>query len=158
MSKQDFLDKLKTALSGRIAPELVQENINYYADYIHTQIRMGRSEQEVLDSLGDPRLIARTIAETQSNTRNNQSNGYQQEYGYSYHGENSRREETTRRTNYSRSGNVVRMPGWVAAIIVMLVMMLVFTLIFTVLSFLAPILLPIIVVVFFVKLFRDWLN
>jgi len=28
MNKQDFLDKLKVALNGRIAPELVQENIN----------------------------------------------------------------------------------------------------------------------------------
>lgn len=158
MNKQDFLDKLKAALNGRIAPELVQENINYYADYIHTQIRMGRSEQEVLDSLGDPRLIARTIAETQSNRGDDRNGGYQRERSYSYHSENSYREEANRGTHYSPTGNVVKMPGWLAAIIVMLVMMLIFTLIFTVLSFLAPILLPIIVVLFFVKLFRDWLN
>ena len=158
MNKQDFLDKLKVALSGRIAPELVQENVNYYADYIHTQIRMGRSEQEVLASLGDPRLIARTITETQSKMRDDRNDGYQRDHGYSYRSEGFHREEETRRTHYAPTGNVVRMPGWLVALIVMLVMMLIFTLIFTVLSFLAPILLPIIVVLFFVKLFRDWLN
>lgn len=158
MSKQDFLDKLKGALNGRIAPDMVQENIDYYADYIHTQIRMGRSEQEVLDSLGDPRLIARTIAETQKDVGNNKNSDYQKERSYNYHGENTRRHEPNHRTDYSRTGNVVKMPGWMVVLIVMLVMMLIFTLIFTVLSFLAPILLPIIVVLFFVKLFRDWLN
>lgn len=161
MNKQDFLDKLKVALNGRIAPDLVQENVSYYADYIHTQIRMGRSEQEILSTLGDPRLIARTIVETQSSMGNERSNGYQYESTYSdgyrnqsHHGT----KEMDRRDEYSRTGRAVKMPGWLMAIIVMLVMVLVFVFIFSVLSFLAPILLPIIIVLFLVKLFRDWLN
>ena len=161
MNKQEFLDKLKMALNGRIAPNLVEENVNYYADYIHTQIRMGRSEQEVLGSLGDPRLIARTIAETQGSTGNTGQNGYQNEgtYRETYRNENYGRTGTTNSgSEYSRNGKVIRMPGWLMAILMMLVMVFVFSLIFSVLSFLAPIVLPIIVVLFLVKLFRDWLN
>ena len=61
MTKQEFLDGLGAALAGRISASLISENINYYEDYINTQVRMGRIEGEVVQSLGDPRLIAKSI-------------------------------------------------------------------------------------------------
>ena len=61
MNKQEFVDRLRMALNGRVSPGLVMDNVNYYQDYINTEIRKGRTEEEVLESLGDPRLIARTI-------------------------------------------------------------------------------------------------
>ena len=61
MDKQEFVDRLRMALNGRVSPGLVMDNVNYYEDYINTEIRKGRTEEEVLESLGDPRLIARTI-------------------------------------------------------------------------------------------------
>ena len=64
MNKQDFIDRLRMALNGRVSPGLVMDNVNYYEDYINTEIRKGRTEEEVLESLGDPRLIARTIIQT----------------------------------------------------------------------------------------------
>ena len=64
MNKQEFIDRLRAALNGRVSPNLVTENVNYYEDYINTEIRKGRTEEEVLETLGDPRLIARTIIET----------------------------------------------------------------------------------------------
>ena len=64
MNKQDFIDRLRMALNGRVSPGLVMDNVNYYEDYINTEVRKGRTEEEVLESLGDPRLIARTIIQT----------------------------------------------------------------------------------------------
>ena len=64
MNKQEFVDRLRMALNGRVSPGLVMDNVNYYEDYINTEIRKGRTEEEVLESLGDPRLIARTIIQT----------------------------------------------------------------------------------------------
>ena len=64
MTKTEFLDILKESLSGKISASLLQENMNYYNEYIDSQIRMGKSEQDVMESLGDPRLIARTIVQT----------------------------------------------------------------------------------------------
>ena len=61
MSKQEFLDKLRAALSGNVPAKLVEENVAYYSDYINAQIRVGRSEESVLQSLGEPRLIAKSI-------------------------------------------------------------------------------------------------
>lgn len=63
MTKQEFLDRLARALSGRVDSMIVNENISYYEEYIVTQIRMGKSEREVVQALGDPRLLARTISE-----------------------------------------------------------------------------------------------
>ena len=64
MTKQEFLEKLRLALNGRVSPAQLMENLSYYEDYINTEIRKGKGEEEVLAGLGDPRLIARTIVET----------------------------------------------------------------------------------------------
>ena len=69
MNKQEFVDRLRMALNGRVSPGLVMDNVNYYQDYINTEIRKGRTEEEVLESLGDPRLIARTIIQTNGGGR-----------------------------------------------------------------------------------------
>ena len=34
MNKQDFMDRLRMALNGRVSPGLVMDNVNYYEDYI----------------------------------------------------------------------------------------------------------------------------
>ena len=59
MTKREFLESLRLALSGKITSVQLAENLDYYEDYINTEIRKGRDEQEVLSELGDPRLIAR---------------------------------------------------------------------------------------------------
>lgn len=61
MSKEDFLQGLQTALSGNVPPAVIQEQLRYYKDYIQTEQQSGRTETDVLEELGDPRLIARTI-------------------------------------------------------------------------------------------------
>ena len=58
MTKQEFLEKLRLALNGRVSPAQLMENLSYYEDYINTEIRKGKGEEEVLAGLGDPRLIA----------------------------------------------------------------------------------------------------
>ena len=64
MDKDEFLSTLRSSLSGSVSAGVINENMNYYEDYINTEIRKGRSEEEVLDTLGDPRLIAKTVADT----------------------------------------------------------------------------------------------
>ena len=64
MNRQTFIDTLRRALYGRVSDYELADHIRYYEDYIQQEIMKGRSEQEVLGELGDPRLIARTILET----------------------------------------------------------------------------------------------
>ena len=61
MDKEEFLQGLQSALSGEVAPELVRENLQYYQEYIRTEMEKGRLEKEIMDELGSPRLIAKTI-------------------------------------------------------------------------------------------------
>lgn len=61
MTKREFLDLLESSLKGQIPPSAVASNLQYYRDYIAGEVAKGRSEESVLEELGDPRLIARTI-------------------------------------------------------------------------------------------------
>ena len=64
MNKEAFIDTLRRALYGKVSDYELTDHVRYYEDYIRQQMNRGRSEQEVLEELGDPRLIARTILET----------------------------------------------------------------------------------------------
>ncbi len=155
MSKQEFINRLQAALNGRVSPAAVAENVNYYEDYINTQIRLGKSEEEVLESLGDPRLIARTIVETSGkDARGTGTAGaysdsyYRQPQGDSrYDGGQDRKD----RKNF-------RIHGWMWTLVISLIVILGLSFVFSMVSFLAPVLIPILFVLFLVKLFRDWLN
>ena len=154
MDKQDFLSRLRAALNGRIPVPQVEETINYYRDYINVEMRKGRSEEEVLSSLGDPRLIARTIIQTNGmeddkhvssggDYRESDYHGepYQDGYG-GYHG--------TRRS--------FRIPIWLLTFFVIFLVIFIIGIVFSILTFLAPLIIVMGAVIFMVKLFRDWLN
>lgn len=61
MNKTEFIDMLRRHISEVSDPVFVNDTIDYYTDYIETGIRKGRSEEDVLAELGDPRLIAKSI-------------------------------------------------------------------------------------------------
>lgn len=64
MKKEEFLQGLTVALTNEVPPEIVRENLRYYEDYIREEMGKGRSENEIMEELGSPRLIARTIIDT----------------------------------------------------------------------------------------------
>ncbi len=63
MNKREFIEKLALALAGQVPRSVIEENIAYYDRYISEEVRHGKPERQVLDELGDPRLIARSIIE-----------------------------------------------------------------------------------------------
>ena len=64
MNRTEFLDILRSQLSGQMQEGKAAAHIRYYEDYIQSQVRSGHPEQEVLKQLGDPRLIAKTLIDT----------------------------------------------------------------------------------------------
>ena len=66
MSKNEFLHTLCEKLKEELTVAQIEEHARYYDDYINQEVRAGKSEAEVIASLGDPNLLARTILETQS--------------------------------------------------------------------------------------------
>ena len=57
MNCEEFLRQFRDALEGKVSENLIQENVNYYKSYINSQTIAGKSESDVLYSLGDPRLL-----------------------------------------------------------------------------------------------------
>lgn len=141
MGKQEFLDKLRLALNGRVSVETVSDTLAYYEEYINAEVRKGKSEEEVMTLLGDPRLIARTIIETKG-------------------GEASEASETSQ--EYEGDGEVERhrlaVPGWVWLIVILVVVVAVLSVVFKIISALFPVILILLAVSFLVKFFRDWAN
>ena len=64
MTRRQFIEELELALQGEVSVLVIRENINYYDGYIREQLASGKTEEEVMLLLGDPRMIARTIIDT----------------------------------------------------------------------------------------------
>jgi uncharacterized membrane protein len=63
MTKNEFLELLKNTLVGQIPDLEIESNMKYYEEYIREE-GYKTSEEEVINQLGDPRLIAKTIIDT----------------------------------------------------------------------------------------------
>ena len=89
MTKIEFLEKLRTALANDLTGAVIQENVDYYAGYIRSETEAGRNEEEVIEELGDPWVIAQTIIDTSVPAGANapyeaegQAYGHREEEGY----------------------------------------------------------------------------
>lgn len=69
MSKQEFLSILEAALKSGLPEIKVREHIAYYNDYISTEVNKGRAEADIIEELGDPRLLAKNILSTTRDTK-----------------------------------------------------------------------------------------
>lgn len=130
MSKQEFIEGLRRSLSSINDYAFVNDTISYYENYIESQIRMGKMEAEVMEELGDPRLIAKSIKATHiSGEEENEQNFSQDAYTENSH---------FPKTMFSFNGKEIRMPSWLIKTITIIILMVVFFLVFTVLRWLSP--------------------
>ncbi len=63
MTRMEFLDNLRTVLTGEIPDAELESNIRFYDEYIKSK-SSDKTEEMIMEQLGDPRLIAKTIVET----------------------------------------------------------------------------------------------
>jgi len=85
MSKADFIDGLGKSLMGKVDDNEYRKQIEYYSSYISREVASGRSEEDVIAELGDPRLIAKTIVHTytmKDNPINNRYRNYDNNTSY----------------------------------------------------------------------------
>lgn len=61
MTEREFLEKLREALENSLDNRIVQENMDYYRSYIEEETGQGRDEDEVIDELGDPWVLAQSV-------------------------------------------------------------------------------------------------
>lgn len=145
MDRAEFIDRLQRALSGGVNSSQVGEHVRYYREYIDKEIRKGRSEEEVLGSLGDPRLLAKSIIE--ANKRADVIEGTNQNYD-----EEAPEDMFERQTNI---GRVIRMPGWLIALIAVVIVLLIIGVAFSLISVLAPIMIPVLIVMLVINYLKS---
>ncbi|BDZ80427.1 DUF1700 domain-containing protein [Claveliimonas bilis] len=150
MTREEFLKKLKEALENDLSGRIVQENVSYYESYIIEEIRKGRAESEVIEELGDPWVIARSIidmAEGEPGTK---------EAYYGSAKSSSRQERAADRytDGMGKSGNihVFSMDSWWKKLLVILGVIGIFLIIIAVIGGIFSLLMPIIVPVLCIAL------
>ena len=63
MSKEEFLRELEEALAGDVPEAVIRDNVSYYGSYLSQEMAKGRSVKEIVDEIGEPFIIAKTIIE-----------------------------------------------------------------------------------------------
>lgn len=103
MTKNEFVDILRRNISSVNDYEYVNETVQYYMGYIESEIRKGKTEEEVLNELGDPRLIAKSI-------KNSRAVGSDDEYAEST---DTVEEEKNKKIHINTaSGKSLQLPLW----------------------------------------------
>ena len=127
---------MRKALSGRVNYQIVNDNVAYYENYIDSEIRKGRSEKEVLNELGDPRLLARTIIDTAEES--------DRVYG----------EEEEERNGKNLFGRILRLPSWVFVLLMFVVFLVVLNIVGFVIATVLPVALPLLLLCYVIRYFR----
>lgn len=140
MDRQEFLNTLRQALAGEVSAETINENLNYYNEYIVAEVRKGRTEPEVMQGLGDPRLIAKTIIDTQG--------GSDPRASYVYD------EPETEEVYEEGSQRMLRLPGWAMLILIVAAAFVVVGTVSSVVITLLPVIVPVIFIIYLVRMFR----
>lgn len=155
MDRNEFVSTLRGVLTGEVPASVVEDNVRYYDSYISQEIASGKSEREVMESLGDPRLIARTIIDTQR-----QQGGYEEQPSYT-------REEPEREkgfhAEFNDEGGVdikyrrFNFNTWYGKLlitaVVVLVLVLVVVIVGGILSWVLPVLIPVLLILWLIRMF-----
>ena len=137
MNRHEFLKQLEHALEVEMNPAKVREHVDYYRRYIAEEVKNGKSEKEVMDLLGDPWVIARSIIDSPLNETEDQ---------YTYADYEEAEQEAPFGTPEIK---IKKITGWkIAAVCVgiVLILVLVISLLTGLISMLAPVLVPLLVI------------
>lgn len=148
MNKVEFLNELSRNLKGRIDDNELMRQIDYYTSYIQSEIDNGRSEADVINELGNPRLIAKTIVQTYSLKDDPIRNQYKNEWSSGTADEEH--EENTEHKSFFGKMHGIAIIG-----IIVLVIILVIGVLFSVISLLLPIALMALMIFIIIKIFTS---
>lgn len=153
MNKIEFLDILYEQLSGQMPEGNVAAHVQYYRNYIEEEQRKGRSEDDILNELGDPHLIARTLLDTEVGSGNPQTTGtYSEPYAdNSYEYDNSSSDHKKVKSHSFH----LDLTTWYGKLAVILIAAVVIILLCTVLSVLIPVMVIFGIVCFIISKLRS---
>ena len=155
MDRGEFLSILRESLEGFIPMEEVEKNIQYYRNYFEES---EQSEREIIEELGDPRLIARTIIDAYKASKGPMADYYTEQARSEYSREHSGQYgDFMNQEDYYR-----RHPAWyekaVGWIVIFLVAIVFFILAVMVIGVFVWYVLPVILLIFLIKFLADYFR
>lgn len=143
MYHNKFLSSLREALEGNMSEQAIKDNIQYYKTYIEDEVKKGRTEKEVIEELGDPWIIAKTLIE---------SPGGEQTYESTVDDNVNRYEEQQNKVH------IFGLDTWWKKLLLILIVLgfgfLIGTLLVGAVRLVLPILIPFLAVMFLIKFFK----
>ena len=157
MDRKEFLDILRGQFAGNMQEGKAAAHVRYYEDYIQSQVRGGRPEREVLEELGDPRLIARTILDTTPGAAEGEYEEYHPFGSFAGNsGRTSQQEEPQQAQygSYGGTGNIhyYNLNKWYWKLLAVVVVILFFTLVLTIIGGILTLVIPLLPVIGIVAL------
>lgn len=153
MTRQEFLDELRIALQGEISQRRVNEHLQYYDNYIMEEARKGKTEQQVIEELGNPRLIAKTLIDTTGTAER----GYDEStYTEGQAGNSS--ETKGFQADYSQEGGWdirygrFKFNSWYGKILLIIIAVLIIIVVANVVAFVLPIVIPVVLILLILSL------
>lgn len=151
MTKYEFLQNLQRELSGKISVSEVQDQINYYSQYIDEEVSAGKSEQDIVSELGDPWIIAKTILGASDNEEFARANT-------SYEAKRASGKEKKEREENAQI-HVFGFDSWWKKLLLLLgvigIVMLIVGVIGGIISILAPIIIPVFVIMLVIRIVNN---
>lgn len=148
MNKEEFIMRLQHALASGMPGGQVDGHVRYYREYIDSEIHKGKTEEEVLSQLGDPRLLAKSIIE--ANKRAGAAYGSNRDYDEEVAGD-VQEDSSNDRTNRIRR---VMLPGWLVMLIIVVIAMLVVGVVSSLLYLFAPVIMAGLIVLLVIKVIQ----
>lgn len=166
MSSDEFITGLQEALAGRVPEVIISDNVNYYRRYIDEQVRAGKREEDVLNMLGDPRLLAKTIEGSSQFADRQEQNIFSNMGGSGSYSSNGYSSGSYSSGEYSggvypednSDENNNKLKGWIVAGIIIIILIAVLMIAFRVFVFFLPLLIAIALISGAVKLIQKWLR
>lgn len=146
-----------------LTPNEVSGNIAYYRSYFAEETAKGKSEEEVIAELGEPRMIAKSIIEAARAAKEPYGrmryNSREYKNDSSWDGQQYEQANGSTGFEYQKNGEKYHVSGRIAGIaflvLFFLVLMVILMLIGGILRLLLPILLPILLLLFGIYLLRQ---
>lgn len=144
MNHNKFLSSLREALEGNMSEQAIKDNIQYYKTYIEDEVKKGRTEKEVIEELGDPWMIAKTLIE---------SPGGEQTY------ESAAEDTVNPYETQERKVHIFGLDTWWKKLLLILsvvgIIFLIGTLVVGIARIILPIVIPFLAIMFLIRFFRD---
>ena len=155
MSKTEFLDILYNQLSGQMPEGNVAAHVQYYRNNIEDEQQKGRTETDILNDLGDPRLIARTLLDTEVGAGNPQNGStYSAIYNEADSDYNEYDSSDSARGHVKKHSFKLDLSTWYGKVAVILIAAVVLLLLVTILGILIPVVIVAGVIMYIVSQFH----